>query len=165
MKLQKLLIVNCLLVTSFFANSETEHERINQQIKSAPNKGVIEHLETRLTAVPFLFNLDRQPVEQMGPLLKRQYFHGSQSTFVRWVAKKRAEVPVHKHPNEQVSWILSGEAKVYSGGKEYTMKAGDIMVFPVNIPHSFTFTEDTVAVDIFTPVRQDWVDGTANYFK
>lgn len=49
--------------------------------------------------------------------------------------------------------------------KEYLMKAGDMMVFPANVPHEFHFTEDTIDVDFFAPARQDWIDGTADYIK
>ncbi|MEI8616804.1 cupin domain-containing protein [Pseudoalteromonas sp. B193] len=74
-------------------------------------------------------------------------------------------MPLHKHPNEQVTWIISGEAKVFSGGKQYLMKSGDMMVIPANVPHEFHFSEDTVDIDFFAPARQDWIDGTASYIQ
>lgn len=135
------------------------------QIKLAPNKGIIGDLNGHVVGAPSLFNLDSQPSEAMGPLLSRQYFHGNESTFVKWDAKEGAKVPLHKHPNEQITWLVSGEAIVYSGGKQYTMKAGDMMVFPANVPHEFHFTKDTIDIDFFAPARQDWIDGTANYIK
>lgn len=45
------------------------------------------------------------------------------------------------------------------------MKAGDIMVFPANVPHEFHFTEDAIDIDFFVPARQDWIDSTADYIK
>lgn len=77
--------------------------------------------------------------------------------------KKGAVVPVHSHPNEQITWFLTGAADVYSQGQKFTMRAGDIMIIPPNVPHEFHFTEDTIDIDIFAPQRQDWIDGTANY--
>ncbi len=78
--------------------------------------------------------------------------------------KKGAVVPVHHHANEQITWIVAGEAEVYSQGKKYVMRAGDIMIIPPNVPHEFTFTEDTIDIDIFSPQRQDWIDGTTSYY-
>ena len=45
------------------------------------------------------------------------------------------------------------------------MRAGDIMIIPPNVPHEFWFTQDTIDIDIFSPQRQDWMDGTAGYFS
>ena len=52
-----------------------------------------------------------------------------------------------------------------SQGKKYVMHAGDIMIIPPNVPHEFWFTQDTIDIDIFSPQRQDWMDGTADYLK
>jgi len=62
-------------------------------------------------------------------------------------------------------WITQGEAEVYSQGKKYVMHSGDIMIIPPNVPHEFWFTQDTIDIDIFSPQRQDWMDGTADYFS
>ncbi|WP_077340348.1 hypothetical protein [Pseudocolwellia agarivorans] len=78
MKFTPLFIASLFLVTQ--ANASSEQDKINQQIMSTPGKGTIERLALHLTAEPFLLNLAQQPSEQMGMLLSRQYFHGSQST-------------------------------------------------------------------------------------
>jgi len=49
-------------------------------------------------------------------------------------------------------------------GKKYVMHAGDIMIIPPNVPHGFHFTEDTIDIDVFSPLRQDWMDGTTAYY-
>jgi reactive intermediate/imine deaminase len=130
---------------------------------SAPvQKPEIQHL---VGQHPMLYTLEKLPVEQLSPLISRQYLHGVQSTFVRWIMKKGAIVPLHSHPNEQITWITKGHAEVYSGGKKYSMQAGDILIIPPNVPHEFMFTEDTIDIDFFSPQRQDWIDGSANYLK
>jgi len=42
---------------------------------------------------------------------------------------------------------------------------GDIMIIPPNVPHEFTYLEDTIDIDILAPGRQDWLDGTATYLS
>lgn len=107
-----------------------------------------------------LLHLDAQPVEKVNDLLYRQYLHGTNLTFVKWIAKKGAVVPLTHHINEQITWITDGLAAVYSQARKYIMKAGDIMIIPPNVPHEFIFLEDTIDIDIFAPGRQDWLDGT-----
>ncbi|MDP5009097.1 MAG: Rid family hydrolase [Glaciimonas sp.] len=107
--------------------------------------------------------LESLPKEQLSPLISRQYLHGTQSTFVRWEMKKGAIIPEHKHPNEQITWITKGRAEVEVEGKQYIMRAGDMIIIPPNMRHKFTFTEDTIDIDFFSPRRQDWIDGSATY--
>jgi quercetin dioxygenase-like cupin family protein len=135
------------------------------QIHDAPGRGILPNISPHSAVTPQLYGLDAQPVEQVSELLQRQYLSGSNATFVKWTAKKGCFVPLHHHINEQITWITQGAAEVYSQGRKYIMKAGDIMIIPPNIPHEFTFLEDTINIDVFTPARQDWADGTATYYS
>ena len=135
------------------------------QVSDAPGRGILRNVSRHTAAAPQLYELDAQPVEQISELLQRQYLSGSNSTFVKWIAKKGAVVPLHHHGNEQITWITEGAAEVYSQGRKYVMKAGDIMIIPPNVPHEFIFIEDTVDIDIFAPGRQDWLDRTASYYS
>jgi unsaturated pyranuronate lyase len=137
---------------------------VQDQVSDAPGRGMMPNVSPHTAAAPQLYQLDAQPVEQVSALLQRQYLSGSNATFVKWIAKKGAVVPLHHHANEQITWITEGVAEVYSQGRKYIMKAGDIMVIPPNVPHEFIFIEDTVDIDIFAPGRQDWLDGTASYY-
>jgi quercetin dioxygenase-like cupin family protein len=137
----------------------------SSQVSDAPGKGILPMISGHMAAGLSLYHLDAQPIEQVSLLIQRQYLHGSQSTFAKWIVKKGAVVPLHHHANEQITWITQGEAEVYSQGKNYVMHAGDIMIIPPNVPHEFRFTQDTIDIDIFSPQRQDWMDGTADYFS
>ncbi len=44
-------------------------------------------------------------------------------------------------------------------------RAGEVLVTPPNVPHRVLALEDTLAVDVFSPIRQDWLDGTDDYFR
>jgi len=103
-------------------------------------------------------SLNDVPMETLAPGITRQVVHGTQSTFSRWELKAGTSVPMHHHVNEQITWIISGRAEVLSGGKTYELVAGDMMVFAPNVEHAFAILEDTIAIDIFAPARQDWID-------
>jgi quercetin dioxygenase-like cupin family protein len=134
-------------------------------VQEAPGRGILPNVSLHTAASVQMYELDAQPVEQTSHLLQRQYLSGTNVTFVKWTAKKGAVVPLHHHINEQITWIMKGVAEVYSQGRKYIMRAGDIMVIPPNVPHEFVFPEDTIDIDIFAPARQDWLDGTASYYS
>ncbi|EDT42579.1 cupin domain-containing protein [Burkholderia ambifaria] len=116
--------------------------------------------------LPDLYNFDTVPLERLGEGITRQTIHNANSTIAKWVFARNAVIPLHHHLNEQITWITAGSVEVFSQGKRFVVSAGQIIVFPANVPHEFRALEDgTVDIDIFTPARQDWIDGTANYIK
>jgi unsaturated pyranuronate lyase len=104
-------------------------------------------------------------VEQLSPLLTRQCIHSDKVTLARIVLKKGCIVPEHHHVSEQFSHILEGELKFYFGDKEVTVRAGDVLTIPSNEPHKAIAVVDTVAIDVFSPPRQDWIDKDDAYLR
>jgi quercetin dioxygenase-like cupin family protein len=103
--------------------------------------------------------------ELMNPLVTRQYVTGTHTMLARLVLRKGAYVPLHQHFNEQVSHVVAGSLKFVLEGKEVTVRAGEILCIPPSVPHEVTALEDSVALDIFTPPRQDWIDGDDAYLR
>ena len=52
-----------------------------------------------------------------------------------------------------------------NGEEELTVRAGEVLVIPSNVPHKAEALEDTLDVDIFSPPRQDWLDKTDDYLR
>lgn len=128
-------------------------------VTDAPGRGVIPSVSGHSAALPVLYELDRQPIEQISALVQRQYLSGAQSTFVKWTVKAGGVFPLHHHANEQITWIVSGRCEVFSQGRKFMMTAGTILVIPPNVPHEFHCPVDTIDIDFFAPARQDWADG------
>src|SRR5262249_682678 len=144
----------------------TQHQRApslcnTEAVSDAPGRGILPQFSGHSAALPQLYELDAQPVEQFSPLVQRQMLHGVQCTFVKWIAKKGAIFRLHNHHNEQITWIVEGSCDVYSQGKKFAMKAGMILIIPPNVPHEFICTEDMIDIDFFAPQRQDWINGVA----
>jgi quercetin dioxygenase-like cupin family protein len=133
-----------------------------ESVSAAPGKGVIPDVSAHTAALPVLYDLDNQPIEQISPLVQRQYLSGVQSTIVKWTVKAGGVFPLHHHLNEQITWITKGRCEVYSQGKQFVLTAGTVLVIPPNVPHEFKCTEDTIDIDFFAPQRQDWADGAAS---
>lgn len=117
------------------------------------------------TSLPNLYQLDAISKEKITDKIVRQYVMGSQSMLVKWTLQKGALIPLHIHPNEQITWITHGSVKVLSQGKEFIVKAGGVLIIPPNVPHEFFALEDTIDIDFFTPVREDWLNNTATYIQ
>ena len=103
--------------------------------------------------------------EAMSPLLTRQHLSCEKMTLARVEQKKGCYVPSHQHENEQISHVLEGALKFISEGKEYVVRAGEMLVIPSNAPHDALALEDTVVLDVFAPARVDWAQGKDQYLR
>lgn len=107
------------------------------------------------------------PVERVTGEITRQVITGRNEMLARVVLRQGAVVPIHSHVSEQVTWILEGALRLWIGApeEEVTLRAGQMVVIPPDVPHRALALEDTVDIDLFSPIRQDWLDGTDTYFR
>jgi len=103
--------------------------------------------------------------EPMNPLITRQYVVGTNVMLARIVLKKGAHVPMHHHVHEQISHVVEGALSFLVDGREVAVRAGEILSIPPDVPHEVVALEDSVALDIFNPPRQDWIDGDDAYLR
>ena len=105
------------------------------------------------------------PNEQITSTIARRFVTGDSVTVGRFELKQGGIVPSHAHANEQISIVLSGALRFTIGGQDTVVRAGELMQIPGNAAHQVEVLEDTIVVDVFSPVRQDWIDKTDTYFK
>ncbi|HZZ16135.1 MAG TPA: cupin domain-containing protein [Candidatus Sulfotelmatobacter sp.] len=105
------------------------------------------------------------PLEELNPLLQRQFVVGQEIMLARVLLKKGCVVPEHSHHNEQVTYILDGALKFWIAGKEIVVHAGEVLCIPANMPHKAEALEDTVDLDVFNPPRADWINKTDQYLR
>ena len=108
------------------------------------------------------------PKETLSDKLARRLVTGERMMLAQVYLKKGCVVPKHHHENEQLTYILEGALKFFIGedGKEIiTVRAGEVLHIPSNIPHEAHALEDTLDVDVFSPPRQDWLDKTDAYLR
>jgi quercetin dioxygenase-like cupin family protein len=114
-------------------------------------------------------NWDDIPVEQLNPRIGRQFIVGTSVMIARVLLKQGAIVPLHHHHNEQISYILEGALKFIlkteAGDKEITVRAGEVLCIPPNLPHEAVALEDAVSLDVFNPPRQDWIERDDAYLR
>jgi quercetin dioxygenase-like cupin family protein len=104
-------------------------------------------------------------LEQLNPLLQRQFVVGQEIMLARVLLKKGCIVPEHSHHNEQLTYILDGALKFWVEGKEIVVHAGEVLCIPANMPHKAEALEDTVDLDVFNPPRADWINKTDQYLR
>jgi quercetin dioxygenase-like cupin family protein len=103
--------------------------------------------------------------EQVNPSTVRRYVMGDRVTVARFELAGGGIVPRHAHENEQVTCVLSGALRFAFDGQEIVARAGDVVQIPSWVEHEVQVIEDAVVIDVFSPVRQDWVDKTDTYFR
>src|SRR3954467_12861017 len=107
------------------------------------------------------------PEERVTADISRKLITGDQMMLAHVYLKKDALVPQHSHHNEQLTYIISGGLHFFIGAnreREVIVRAGEVLHLPSNVPHEARALEDTLDVDVFSPPRQDWLDGTDSYF-
>src|SRR5580700_7890208 len=105
------------------------------------------------------------PLEDLNPLLQRQFVVGQNVMVARVLLKKGCIVPEHSHHNEQVTYILDGALKFWIDGKEIVVHSGEVLCIPSNMPHKAEALEDTVDLDVFSPPRADWINRADHYLR
>ena len=84
---------------------------------------------------------------------------GSKEMLVRWELTRGAVVARHSHPHEQIVVMVDGKLRLVVGETEMIIKPDDIVVILPNTPHEAYALEDTVVIDIFSPPREDFLQG------
>lgn len=105
------------------------------------------------------------PREQITPLFSRQMIHTATMTIARMELAKGASVAEHSHHNEQVTTLERGRMRFMLNGAEVILSAGESLHIPANVPHSAEVLEDVVALDLFSPPREDWMRGDDSYLR
>jgi quercetin dioxygenase-like cupin family protein len=108
------------------------------------------------------------PREQLNPLIARQMITGERLMVTHIHLEAGAVVPRHQHENEQASYLLAGSMRFWLGDDDQQVieiAAGEVLVIPSNLPHRALTLTTTLSIDIFTPPRQDWLDGTDGYLR
>src|SRR5450432_2764067 len=111
------------------------------------------------------YTWDSVPLEVMSEVISRKVISGQKAMVAQVFLKKDAVVPEHQHESEQLTYILEGALKFELEGKEVIVRAGEVLHIPSNVPHRAVALEDTLDVDIFSPLRTDWLTQNDDYLR
>ncbi|MEP7074599.1 MAG: cupin domain-containing protein [Acidobacteriota bacterium] len=114
--------------------------------------------ETQIAAL--VTNWNSVPAVQISAGIKRQMVVGQNIMVCRFTFDPFVITPEHTHPHEQVTLVMKGSVKFTIAGEERIVRAGDVLHFPSNNRHGATMLEEEVVlIDIFSPLREDFLNG------
>ena len=105
------------------------------------------------------------PLEVMSDMISRKIVTGDRAMVAQVFLKKDAVVPEHHHESEQITYIVEGALKFELEGREVIVRKGEVLLIPSNVPHRAVALEDTIDIDVFAPIRMDWVNKTDSYLR
>lgn len=88
--------------------------------------------------------------------------HGAAThlTEVRFI--KGAMVPEHQHPHEQTGYLISGSLRFFGPGEDTVVTPGDCWNFASGTPHGAEALEDSVVIEVFSPIREDYLPASSD---
>jgi quercetin dioxygenase-like cupin family protein len=111
------------------------------------------------------YTWDEMETEKMSECIGRKIISGEKAMVAQVFLAKGAVVPEHFHESEQITYILEGALKFQLEGREIVVGKGQVLRIPSNVPHSAVALEDTLDLDIFSPIRQDWLKKDDAYLR
>ncbi len=87
----------------------------------------------------------------------KTFVYGDNSLLARFHLKKGSFLPLHSHPHEQTGFMVSGKMKLFIGKEEFVAEAGDSWSIKGSIEHRAQILEDSVAIEVFSPLREDYL--------
>ncbi len=107
---------------------------------------------------------DRDPEEVSDGVFLADLATGERVCMKHWRVEPGERLPVHRHDNEQVGYVISGRLMALLDGEEHVLEPGDSYVFPSNEPHGAEnrWDEPAVGVGVLSPPRTapDWADAS-----
>jgi quercetin dioxygenase-like cupin family protein len=111
-----------------------------------------------------LHRWDEIALEKVTEMISRKLVTGEREMVGQVYLKKGALVPNHSHESEQMTYVLQGALKFLINGEEITVREGEVLHIPSWVEHQAEALDDTFELDLFSPIRQDWLDHTDSYF-
>lgn len=104
--------------------------------------------------------------ERVNESATRKMIWGENVMLTRWELAPRTVIPTHEHVSEQVTMVISGSVTLtFQDQEDAVLNAGDMLVIPGSKSHGVVIgPEGAVALDVFSPIRIDFIEGTASYY-
>ena len=106
---------------------------------------------------PRLFRWDEIALEKITEMISQKIVAGEREMLAQIYLKRGALVPMHSHESEQMTYILQGALRFHVAGEEIIVREGEVLHIPSGTPHQAEALEDTFELDVFSPIRHDWL--------
>ena len=104
-----------------------------------------------------LHRWDEIALEKITEMVSQKIISGTKQMIAQIYLKRGAQVPMHSHESEQMTYVLQGSLRFLVDGEEVVVSEGDVLHIPAFTSHQAEALEDTFELDVFSPIRTDWV--------
>ena len=105
----------------------------------------------------FIKNKERESKPQLEGVHYKTLTYGAKTSLSEFSLEKGSVIPRHKHPHEQTGYVISGRMLFTIGDERFEAEHGDSWNIPGNVEHNVEVLEDTVVIEVFSPVREDYL--------
>ena len=104
-----------------------------------------------------LHRWDEIALDKVTEMLSRKVVAGEREMLVQVYVKRGCLVPRHAHQSEQMTYVLQGALKFHVGDEEITVREGEVIHIPSGVEHQAEALDDTFELDVFSPIRTEWL--------
>ena len=101
---------------------------------------------------------DEIALEKVTEMISRKIVTGEREMLAQIYLKRGAIVPIHAHESEQMTYILQGALRFRIDGEELIVREGEVLHIPSGVPHQSEALDDTLELDVFSPMRTEWIE-------
>jgi len=95
-------------------------------------------------------------LEALAGIRRKTLVDGGRTQLVEFRLAEGAVIPLHRHPQEQTGYLVSGRMIMAIGGRDHALNPGDAWTIPGDVEHGARVLLDSVAVEVFSPLRRDY---------
>ena len=95
--------------------------------------------------------------EVLPSIEQKTLVYGERTLLTEFRMRQGGTLPRHTHPHEQTGYLIKGRIRLTIGNETFDAKPGDSWSIPSQTEHSAEIVEDSVALEVFSPVRTDYL--------
>ncbi|MFQ5381973.1 MAG: cupin domain-containing protein [Dehalococcoidia bacterium] len=103
-------------------------------------------------------NGEATAVEMLPGIVRRTLSEGEHTMLCELRMAAGSTVPAHTHPHEQTGYLASGKFRFRLDDEWRELQAGDSWCVPGGVDHEVEVIEDSIAIDVFSPPREEYRD-------
>jgi len=105
----------------------------------------------------FVTSDDKGYLDVLEKIRMKTLVYGDKTLMAEFRLEKGAKLPRHSHPHEQTGYLISGQMELIIGTSTHSVSPGDSWCIPGEVEHHAVAREDSVAIEVFSPVREDYL--------
>jgi len=105
----------------------------------------------------FYSNKDDGYVQALECITRKTLVYGDSTLLTEFRMNRGSALPKHAHPYEQTGYLVSGHMRLTIGGETFDTRPGESWCIPSGVEHGAQILADTVAIEVFSPVREDYL--------